>query len=339
MEINLLETEYENLLETIDENLLKAINKIFTGEFISKKEVLKLLRVPLEELCTAANAVRKHFCNDSFDICTIINAKSGACSENCKFCSQSSHFNTGSPKYDMLSLNEIIEDAKYNEQKGVLRYSLVTSGRNLSKLEVDKVCQIYTAISKTSNMALCASHGLLEYEDFEKLYQAGVVRYHNNLESSRSFFSKVCTSHSYEDKLKTIKAAQEAGLKVCSGGIIGLGETMEDRIDMAFELRILGIKSVPINILNPISGTPFGENRVLSEDEILKTIAIFRLILPDAVIRLAGGRGLLKDRGKRAFLSGINGAITGDMLTTSGTNIDMDKQMIEEAGFIIEKRD
>ncbi|MGL5255889.1 MAG: biotin synthase BioB [Proteocatella sp.] len=323
----------------INENLLKALNKIFSGEFLSKKEVLKLLNIPTEELIRAANSVRKHLCNESFDICTIINAKSGACSENCKFCSQSSHFNTASPKYDMLSQSEIIEDARYNEQKGVLRYSLVTSGRKLSKTEVDKVCQIYTALSKTSNMALCASHGLLEYEDLKKLYKAGVVRYHNNLESSRSFFPKVCSTHIYEDKLKTIRAAQEAGLKVCSGGIIGLGETMEDRIDMAFELRTLGIKSVPINILNPISGTPFGENKVLSEDEILKTIAIFRFILPDAVIRLAGGRGLLKDKGRRAFASGINGAITGDMLTTSGTNIDMDKQMIAEAGFVIEKRD
>lgn len=323
----------------INENLLKIIDKIFSGEFLSKKEVLKLLNIPTEELIRAANSVRKYFCNDSFDICTIINAKSGACSENCKFCSQSSYFNTGSPTYDMLSTNEIIEDAKYNEQKGVLRYSLVTSGRKLSKLEVDKVCQIYKKLSKTSNMALCASHGLLEYEDFIKLYQAGVVRYHNNLECSRSFFPKVCTSHSYDDKLKTIKAAQRAGLKICSGGIIGLGETMEDRVDMAFELRALGIKSVPINILNPIPGTPFGENKVLSEDEILKTIAIFRFILPDAVIRLAGGRGLLKDKGKCAFLSGINGAITGDMLTTSGTNIDIDKQMIAEAGFVIEKRD
>lgn len=323
----------------INENLLKALEKIFSGEFLSKKEVLKLLNIPTEELIGAANSVRKHLCNESFDICTIINAKSGACSENCKFCSQSSHFNTASPKYDMLLQEEIIEDARYNEDKGVLRYSLVTSGRRLSKFEVDKVCQIYKKLSKTSNISLCASHGLLGYEDLKKLYKAGVVRYHNNLESSRSFFPKVCSTHTYEDKLKTIRAAQEAGLKVCSGGIIGLGETMEDRIDMAFELRALGIKSVPINILNPISGTPFGENKVLSEDEILKTIAIFRFILPDAVIRLAGGRGLLKDRGKRAFESGINGAITGDMLTTSGTNIDMDKQMIAEAGFVIEKRD
>lgn len=338
MEIDLLNKLDKNLQKS-DEHLLKAIDQIFLNEFLSKKEVLKLLRVPVEQLCTAANAIRKYFCNDSFDICTIINAKSGTCSENCKFCSQSSHFNTESPEYDMLSQSEILKDAKYNEQKGVLRYSLVTSGRRLSKTEVDKVCQIYREISKTSNMALCASHGLLEYEDFVKLYQAGVVRYHNNLESSRSFFSKVCTTHTYEDKLKTIRAAQKAGLKVCSGGIIGLGETMEDRIDMAFELRALGIKSVPINILNPIQGTPFGENKILSEDEILKTIAIFRFILPDAVIRLAGGRGLLKDKGKCAFLSGINGAITGDMLTTSGTNIDMDKQMIAEAGFIIEKRD
>ena len=305
---------------------------------ISKKEALELSKKPVEELCQIADKIRKHFCGSEFDICTIINAKSGSCSEDCKFCSQSSHFQTSSAEYGIMDLNEILSDAKYNEEKGVLRYSLVTSGKRLSKSELETVCKTYGELSQNCEISLCASHGLLNYEDFKKLVESGVTRYHNNLESSRAFFKNICTTHSYEDKLEAIKAAQKAGLEVCSGGIIGLGETLEDRLDMAFELRALNIKSVPINILNPIKGTPFENNEMLSEDEILKTIALYRIILKDAVIRLAGGRGLLKDKGKRAFISGINGAITGDMLTTSGTNIDMDIAMIEEAGYKIGKR-
>ncbi len=305
---------------------------------ISKAEALKLAKKPVEELCQIANKIRQNFCGSEFDICTIINAKSGSCSEDCKFCSQSSHFKTPSAEYGIMDSNEILSDAKYNEKKGVLRYSLVTSGRKLSKSELEKVCKTYKKLSQNCEMSLCASHGLLTYEDFKKLVEVGVTRYHNNLETSRAFFKNICTTHTYEDKLEAIKAAQKAGLEVCSGGIIGLGETLEDRLDMAFELRALNIKSVPINILNPIKGTPFEENAMLSEDEILKTIALYRIILKDAVIRLAGGRGLLKDKGKSAFISGINGAITGDMLTTSGTNIDMDIAMIEEAGYKLGRR-
>lgn len=238
----------------------------------------------------------------------------------------------------MLSYEEILKDAIYNEYKGVLRYSLVTSGKRLSKPEVKAVCEIYARLNEKCNISLCASHGLLEYEDFLNLVKSGVTRYHNNLETSRNFFSNICSTHTYDEKVSAIKAAQKAGLQVCSGGIIGLGETLEDRIDMALELRDLEIKSIPINILNPIKGTPFEKNSPLDETEILKTIALIRLILPDAVIRLAGGRGLLQDKGKKAFLSGVNGAITGDMLTTSGTNIDMDVDIIKSVGYTIEKR-
>lgn len=315
------------------------IERLRNGEMLSKEDILELSKKDVVYLCELANAVRKEFCKDSFDICTIINAKSGLCSEDCKFCSQSSHFNTSSPQYDMLSYEEILKDAIYNEYKGVLRYSLVTSGKRLSKPEVKAVCEIYARLNEKCNISLCASHGLLEYEDFLNLVKSGVTRYHNNLETSRNFFSNICSTHTYDEKVSAIKAAQKAGLQVCSGGIIGLGETLEDRIDMALELRALEIKSIPINILNPIKGTPFEKNSPLDETEILKTIALIRLILPDAVIRLAGGRGLLQDKGKKAFLSGVNGAITGDMLTTSGTNIDMDVDIIKSVGYTIEKRD
>lgn len=168
---------------------------------------------------------------------------------------------------------------------------------------------------------------------FKKLHETGVERVHNNLESSRCHFPEVCTTHSFDDKVNAIKAAQKAGMSVCSGGIMGIGETMEDRIDMALELRSLGINSVPVNILNPIAGTPYEHNKRLSDTEIQRIIALYRFILPKAFIRLAGGRGLLADKGLACFKSGANAAISGDMLTTSGISIDTDMKMIKELGF------
>ena len=192
---------------------------------------------------------------------------------------------------------------------------------------------------KSSQIKLCASCGLLNYEELCKLKESGVTRYHNNLESSRRFFSKICTTHTYDEKIETIKAAKKAGLIVCSGGIMGLGETMEDRIDLAFTLRDLEITSIPINILNPIKGTPLENNKILTLDEVRKIVAIYRFILPKAELRLAGGRGLLEDKGLSVFESGANAAITGDMLTTSGISIDEDMKIIEKLGYKVKCND
>ena len=302
-------------------------------ELITRRQALELFESPLKELLSAADDIRRRFCGDGFDLCTIINAKSGSCSENCRFCSQSSHYMTFSETYPLLAEEDILEDARKNESQGVRRYSLVTSGRRLSSQELDRVCGIYECLKRETGLYLCSSHGLLEYDDFVRLRESGVSRYHNNLETGRKFFPQICTTHSYDDKLRAIREALEAGLDVCSGGIIGLGETIEDRIDMAMDLRELGIKSVPVNILNPIKGTPFENNRPLDEEEILRTIAVFRFILPDADIRLAGGRSLLLDRGKRAFGSGANAAITGDMLTTAGLGTRSDIELVKSLGY------
>lgn len=319
-------------------SFVAALKKeVLEGRVISAKEALELFNQPLEELTSQADEIRKHFCKNDFDLCTIINAKSGQCSENCKFCSQSSGFKTQSQEYSILENEQILEHGKYNHSKGVLRYSLVTSGRRLTEKEVDQVCKSYEALNKECPISLCASHGLLEYKDFLRLKEAGVQRYHNNLETSRRFFTQICTTHTYDDKLEAIKAAQDAGLEVCSGGIIGLGETIEDRIDMMLDIRNLGIKSVPVNILNPIKGTPLENNKALSEEEILKTIAVYRFLMPISAIRLAGGRGLLSDKGERAFKSGANAAITGDMLTTQGISIDSDIKIISSLGYEIKK--
>ena len=306
------------------------------GYDITKEEALRLYSEPLDELCEKADEIRKKFCAQKFDICTIINARSGRCTENCKFCAQSSHYKTGIDEYPLLPSDEIAVKAKLDYSEGAAHYGIVTSGRTLTDDEVDKVCEAIKKIKAETGISVCASLGLLNEAQYKKLKDAGLVRVHNNLETSENYFPKVCTTHKFSDKIKAIKAAKNAGLEVCSGGIIGIGESIEDRIDMAFSLRELKIKSVPVNMLNPIKGTPFAENEKLTSDDLRRTIAIYRFILPDSYVRLAGGRGLLGDKGKGCFLSGANASISGDMLTTAGISIKTDIKMLEELGFKVE---
>lgn len=316
------------------ENYIEIIgDKVLAGEQITKDEALKLYEQPLEELCSKADEIRKHFCSNGFDICTIINGKSGKCSENCKFCAQSAHNHTGAAEYPLLSAEEITDQAKLNDSQGVLRYSIVTSGRHLTDEEVDKMCDAVRRIKSETNISVCVSFGLLDEQQYRKLKEAGATRVHNNLETSERNFSNICTTHTFSDKVKAIRAAQAAGLTVCSGGIMGLGETPEDRIDMALTLRELGIKSVPVNMLNPIPGTPMGDNKRLTLEDMRRIVAVYRFILPDASIRLAGGRGLMGDKGESCFKSGANAAISGDMLTTAGITVETDMKLVKELGY------
>lgn len=308
-------------------------NCVLAGELINKEQALTLVNTPLEELCLAANEIRKLFCGNDFDICTIVNAKSGMCSEDCKYCAQSISYKTIIDEYPLKDTDDLLAKAKYNDDRGVLRYSIVTSGKRLKNSEIDKVAESIKVIRKQTNTSVCVSFGLLDETQFRKLKIAGVSRVHNNLESSRRYFSNVCTTHTYDDKLAAIDAAKKAGLSICSGGIMGLGESMEDRIDMALTLRELKVNSIPINMLNPIPGTPYEENIPLCNDEICRIFAIYRFILPNAFIRLAGGRGLLEDRGRKCLLSGANALISGDMLTTPGISIKKDMEMIKELGY------
>lgn len=311
-------------------------DKIINGIDITYNEALSLINAPFDELLNCADEIREHFCKNIFDVCSIINAKSGRCSEDCKFCAQSAHYKTDIAEYPLLDKDKIVKEALYMAEKGVLRFSIVTSGKALTDKDVDIIAEVIKEIKSKSNISICASLGLLSASNFEKLKNAGLERVHNNLEASKNYFPKVCSTHTFEDKVNALKKAVSSGLSVCSGGIIGLGETMHDRIDLAFSLKELGIKSVPLNILSNIKGTPYENNKKLSESEILRTAAIFRFILPDAFIRLAGGRAQLSDSGKKAFLSGINAVITGDMLTTSGISVDTDMQMIKDTGYIVE---
>ncbi|WP_413853042.1 biotin synthase BioB [Candidatus Ruminimicrobium bovinum] len=314
--------------------LKQLTDKILNQNYhITKQEALSLINTDLQEFSFVAEKIKQKFCGNKFDMCSIVSGKSGKCGENCKFCAQSSHYKTSIKEYPLLDSQNIFKEAKHNADKKVKRFSVVTSGKKLTDQEIDSVCQTYKNIKNKCDILLCASMGLLTYEQLVKLKQAGVTRYHCNLETSRNFFPNICTTHTYDDKIKTINAAKKAGLEICSGGIFGLGETFEDRIDMFFELYNLGIKSVPVNVLNPIKGTPFENNKILTQEEINRTVAIARFVLPDAFIRLAGGRLLFKDKGVSMFSSGANATITGDMLTTAGTSIDEDFDTIKKLSF------
>lgn len=314
-------------------NLKELTDQVINGKKISKEEALFLYRQPLLELCGSADKIRKYFCSDQFDICTIINARSGSCSENCKFCAQSVHNHTCAATYPLLSKEEILAQAKINHEQGVLRYSIVTSGKRLSDAEVDLMCEVVREIKEKIGISVCVSFGLLNEQQFRKLKEAGVTRVHNNLETSRRNFQNICTTHKFDDKIQAIRAAQAAGLSVCSGGIMGLGETAEDRIDMALTLRELGVRSIPVNMLNPIPGTPFENNERLTPEDMQRIVAVYRFILPQASIRLAGGRGLMPDKGKSCFTSGANAAISGDMLTTAGITTKTDMALLKELGY------
>ena len=316
------------------ENAVKKLTKeILCGRRIKREDDLSIfLDAPLEALQEGAHELQRQFCGKHIDLCTIINARSGHCSEDCKYCAQSAHHRTGVEEYAFLAQEEIIANARANEEAGVNRFSIVTSGRALAGKEFDAALDCYRAMRKKLHIDLCASHGILTREQFRALRAAGVTSYHHNIETSRRFFPEICTSHTYDDRIRTIRLAQGEGLSVCSGGIIGMGETWEDRLDMAVSLAELGIESIPINSLMAIPGTPLEGRTPLTSDEILRTIAFFRFINPTANIRLGAGRKLIKDNGTPAFLYGASASITGNMLTTSGTTIAEDMALLQRLG-------
>ncbi|PLW01603.1 biotin synthase BioB [Corynebacterium ulcerans] len=308
--------------------------RVLAGEIIDRDTALTLLDAPLDELAQAADDIRQHFCGNGFDMCSIINAKSGRCPENCTFCAQSIRFpNIEIDKYPLITVDELLAQAKENKEKGVLRFSIVTSGRKLRRDEVEHICEGVRRIRAEIGIEVCISAGLLTEEQFTLLHNAGVSRVHCNLETSRNNFPNICTSHTFEDKIETLEAAKRAGMSLCSGGILGLGETFEDRIDMVISARELGVKSIPVNVLVAIEGTPLQGMVPVAPEEVRRAVAIFRFLCPDAAIRLAGGRELLGDHGEACFTSGANSAISGDMLTTTGSTIASDLALVKELGF------
>lgn len=305
------------------------LKKLTNGEPLSGEEALVAAHAPLDELSDFAFQVQKNFA-PSYELCAIVNGKSGHCSEDCRYCAQSSFFKTTSECYSLK--DEKFLDKAFSAACGqeLNYFSVVTSGRSLSADEVRRLASAYRRWSASGCTGICCSHGLLGTEEFRILATAGVSRYHCNLETSRRYFPYVCTTHSYDDKIRTIREAQAAGLEVCSGGIIGMGETWQDRADMALELRRLGIRSVPLNFLSPISGTAFESLSPPVPETAYRVFALFRMLLPDAFLCLSGGRSALPEAGIPLFAAGANAAITGDLLTTSGGVADSDRAAIAD---------
>lgn len=309
-------------------------HQVINGNNISEAEALELQKTcSTESLYAAADRVRLHFVGNKIDTCSIMNARSGRCSEDCKWCSQSAHHHSKVEIYPLVSQQEALRHALDNFNKGVGRFSLVTSGRTMSDLDIEKASEIYRLIASQCSIYLCASMGLLNKAQLQRLKDSGVGHYHCNIETAPSFFPTLCSTHTFEEKCRTINWAREVGLQICSGGIIGMGETIEQRIEMAFALRKIGVVSIPMNILNPIPGTPLENTEPLTDDEILRTFALFRLINPTAHIRFAGGRTRISHIQHKALRSGVSAALVGDLLTTIGSNIQQDKELFAECGF------
>ncbi len=310
--------------------------KIFSGSqlnFEEAKMLGKIKKDEIYELLCSAGRISRFYNGNRVELCAIVNAKSGHCSEDCAFCAQSARHRARISVYPILPAEEILRQAVKVEAAGVKRFSLVTAGRGITGRDLDEILQAVYLLKRETSLHVCASLGIIGEAEAIKLKQAGVTTYHHNLESSRSYFPHTCTTHTYEDRVRTIESASRAGLRVCSGGIIGLGETMEQRVELAMELQKLGVDSVPLNFLNPIPGTPLENASAHPPLELLHVIALFRLVLPRSVIRLCGGRREgLRDTQALALTAGVNGLMVGDYLTTRGSALEEDMQLLQDLG-------
>lgn len=311
-------------------------DRVLAGGEVSHAEAMRLAAWPdLDALCDAADRICRATQPQQIDSCSIVNARSGMCGEDCKWCAQATRHHTGCATYNFIDTDEVMHHARRNESEGISRFSLVTSGRAVSKRDLIKFCDIYRRLSEETDLYLCASMGLLDDEGMQMLADAGVRRYHCNMETCEEHFATLCTTHTPADKRAAIAAARRAGMEVCSGGIIGMGETMEQRVDFAMQLRDLNVDSVPINILNPIPGTPLEDTPLISEEDIIRTAAMFRFVLPHQSIRFAGGRMRLSDISMARMLrGGVNGVLMGDMLTTVSNQIADDRRLFARTGWL-----
>ena len=319
--------------ELIDDMIEIALK----GQSISSDKALQLESFTHEELdylFIGTDRIRDKFKGDDVKICSIVNAKSGRCVEDCSFCAQSSSFQTDAPETELMSVEEMVAAAKEAEAFGANEFSIVASGTKMDdRQELDKVIAAVRRIKAETKLETCCSLGLMELDDLKELKAAGLDRCHHNLETAASFFNKIVTTHTYEDEVKAVQNAKEAGLQVCVGGIFGMGETFAQRVELAFSIRELGTQSLPINFLKPIDGTGLDHLETIEYYDALKTIALLRLVLPKIDLFVCGGREeVMTDKQEQLFSAGANGILGGNYLTTKGQDPKRDIEMIQSLG-------
>ena len=307
------------------------------GQSISSDKALQLESFTHEELdylFIGTDRIRDKFKGEDVKICSIVNAKSGRCVEDCSFCAQSSSFQTDAPETELMSVEEMVVAAKEAEAFGANEFSIVASGTKMDdRKELDRVIEAVRRIKTETTLETCCSLGLMELDDLKELKAAGLDRCHHNLETAASFFNKIVTTHTYEDEVKAIQNAKEAGLQVCVGGIFGMGETFAQRVELAFAIRELGTQSLPINFLKPIDGTGLDHLETIEYYDALKTIALLRLVLPKIDLFVCGGREeVMTDKQEHLFSAGANGILGGNYLTTKGQDPKRDIEMIHSLG-------
>ena len=324
-----LDTSY-----TKDSHINTLINKVLNDHKISYNEASYLLSIDdISALAKGANTITRRFNGEEVDMESLVNAKSGTCPEDCSFCAQSSFYNTGISKYPLLPTEKLIEHARNAKNGGSTSFCLVCAYRSPPEKDFEQICDAILKIKKSIDIDVNVSLGFMTLERAKKLKSLGVKRYNHNLETAKSFFSQICTTHDYEDRIHTGKIVKEAGLELCCGGIIGMGESAEQRLELAFSLADLNPDEVPINILISREGTPLMSNHPLSNEDIIKTIAVWRFIMPKSILKIAGGREkYFKDKGRYALQAGANGIISGGYLTTGGNTHNKDLEMIKEIG-------
>lgn len=329
--------QQESTFMILDPTVNKLAQKILDEgpDALSFEEACSLTELPSRstpDFFLAACKIRQHYQKDGIVRCSILNAKSGACAENCAFCSQSAHHRTDVSKWPLMSAEAMISEGRRMDANGATRFSMVTSGTKLNESEIETIAQAASALKKSTPLTVCASLGQLTASSAERLKAGGVTFYHHNLETARSFFPEICTTHSYDEDIETLRIARKAGLRLCSGGIFGLGESWEQRVEMAFTLRELDVDGIPMNFLNPRPGTRLENQPLLATMEALRIVSLYRFIHPARPLLICGGREItLRDFQSWVFLAGASGVIVGNYLTTQGRDVGMDQDMIATA--------
>ncbi|PKL50892.1 MAG: biotin synthase BioB [Planctomycetes bacterium HGW-Planctomycetes-1] len=320
----------------MNDKVAQIAQEILDGKIIDRAEIKYLFSLgdeDFDDLLYWANRIREKFFGKKVKVCSIVPGRLGGCSQDCKFCAQSSRYETSFKKTETLSDEEILRAAKKAKEKGVPNFGIVYSGKTISEEELARLEKLIAKIKNEIGIGVCGGFGIISYEQAARLKKAGMSRYNHNLETSRNHFKDIVTTHDYDSRIETVKAAKKAGLGLCTGGLFGIGEEDCDRIDMAMELRELDVDMVPMNFLHPIAGTPLGELPTMQPRQILQLLALYRFILPKVHIKAAGGRALnLRDMQSWIFYAGATAIISGDYLTTAGRAVEDDLRMIKDLG-------